>query len=80
MPTVLTSKGQVTIPKKLRDYLGVKSGSPVEFELAADGRVVVRAIAGASKLRSRFAKARGSATVKLSTDEIMEMTRGRPRK
>ena len=27
----LTSKGQVTIPKRVRDYLGLKPGSTVEF-------------------------------------------------
>jgi AbrB family looped-hinge helix DNA binding protein len=80
MSTNLTSKGQVTIPKKLRDYLGLKSGAPVEFELAPDGRVVVRGAVSASKPRSRFAKVRGSATLKLSTEEIMAMTRGRQRK
>jgi AbrB family looped-hinge helix DNA binding protein len=37
--TKITTKGQVTIPKRLRDHLGLKPGSSVEFELAADGRV-----------------------------------------
>ena len=81
MSTIITSKGQVTIPKKVREYLGVRPGSAVNFELSANGQVVVRgATSGAPKPRSRFAKARGSATVKLSTDEIMAMTRGRSRK
>ncbi|HVA23746.1 MAG TPA: AbrB/MazE/SpoVT family DNA-binding domain-containing protein [Chloroflexota bacterium] len=40
MPT-LTSKGQVTIPKDIRDRLGLKPGSQVEF-VEQDGRVVVR--------------------------------------
>ncbi len=81
MSTIITSKGQVTIPKKVREYLGVQPGSAVDFELSADGRVVVRGAAtGTAKPKSRFAKVRGSATVKLSTDEIMAMTRGRQRK
>ena len=33
MATTVTSKGQVTIPKRVRDALGVKAGSKVEFEL-----------------------------------------------
>jgi antitoxin PrlF len=37
--TKITTKGQVTIPKRLRDHLGLEPGSSVEFELAADGRV-----------------------------------------
>src|ERR1700747_1300276 len=36
--TKITTKGQVTIPKRLRDHLGLEPGSSVEFELAADGR------------------------------------------
>ena len=36
----LTSKGQVTIPKRIRDYLGLKPGSEVEFRYAGDGRIV----------------------------------------
>ena len=32
----LTSKGQVTIPKRVRDYLGLKPGSTVEFAVTAD--------------------------------------------
>ena len=37
MATV-TSKGQVTIPKPVRDRLGINPGSKVEFEVAEDGR------------------------------------------
>ena len=48
--TKITSKGQVTIPKRLRDHLGLKPGSSVEFELGADGRVFFAdASAGASE-------------------------------
>lgn len=37
MPTTLTSKGQVTIPKEIRDQLGLKPGDKVEFTLHNDG-------------------------------------------
>lgn len=37
MPTTLTSKGQVTIPKEIRDQLGLKPGDKVEFTLHSDG-------------------------------------------
>lgn len=33
MASTVTSKGQVTIPKRVRDQLGLKSGSKVEFVL-----------------------------------------------
>ena len=36
--TKMTTKGQVTIPKRLRDRLGLKPGSDVDFELTEDGR------------------------------------------
>ncbi|MYA22914.1 MAG: AbrB/MazE/SpoVT family DNA-binding domain-containing protein [Gemmatimonadetes bacterium] len=40
MPRI-TSKGQVTIPKNIREMLGVKPGDQVEFELLPDQRVLV---------------------------------------
>jgi antitoxin PrlF len=45
MATTVTSKGQVTIPKAVRDLLGLKPGHAVTFELAADGRVVLIPVA-----------------------------------
>ena len=38
----MTSKGQVTIPKNIRQVLGVKPGDHVEFELLPDRRVLVK--------------------------------------
>ena len=38
----VTAKGQVTIPKKVREYLGIGPGSGVEFVLAAQGEVLLR--------------------------------------
>jgi antitoxin PrlF len=79
MPTTVTSKGQVTIPKPVRDRLGIKPGSAVDFELAGDGRIVlVKVERGRAKKRqvSRFEALRGCAGPGLSTDEIMALTRG----
>jgi antitoxin PrlF len=75
MATNVTSKGQVTIPKKVRDHLGIRPGSAVEFELTADGRVVL-VHAASSRPPSAFARVRGRATSRMSTDEIMALTRG----
>jgi AbrB family looped-hinge helix DNA binding protein len=72
----LTSKGQVTVPKPVRDHLGIKPGSAVEFALADDGRVVLTKAKGKKKPPSRFARVRGTATGKMTTDEIMALTRG----
>jgi len=75
MSTSVTSKGQVTIPKPIRDRLGIERGDAVNFELEADGRVVLVKVDGA-RPSSRFESLRGRAGVGLSTDEIMALTRG----
>ena len=77
MATTITSKGQVTVPKKIRDYLGLRTGSAVTFERLASGEIVMRPTKPKAKLRtSVFAKLRGRATVRMKTDEIMALTRG----
>jgi len=79
MSTTLTRKGQVTIPKPVRDRLNLKPGSAVDFELTADGRVIlVKAGRKSAPPRSRFERIRGSATVDMTTDEIMALMRGEP--
>ena len=39
--TTLTSKGQVTIPKAVRDELGLREGDRIAFRLLEDGTVIV---------------------------------------
>jgi len=39
MATRVTRKGQVTIPKRIRDYLRIEPGSLVDFEVISDRRV-----------------------------------------
>ncbi|MFI4967067.1 MAG: AbrB/MazE/SpoVT family DNA-binding domain-containing protein [Caulobacterales bacterium] len=75
MATTVTSKGQVTIPKPVRERLGIQPGNAVDFELAADGRVVLVKVDGKRRL-SPFEALRGRAGAGLSTDEIMALTRG----
>ncbi len=75
MATLVTSKGQVTIPKPVRDRLGIEPGSAVEFELDPAGRVALVKVDGGQKA-NRFATLRGRAGKGLSTDEIMALTRG----
>ena len=80
MSTVVTSKGRVTIPKAIRDHLGIRPGTAVEFRVAPDGRVMLVKTYGqpahARGKATRFAALRGSATVRLSTQQIMALTRG----
>ncbi|MCX7366138.1 MAG: AbrB/MazE/SpoVT family DNA-binding domain-containing protein [Alphaproteobacteria bacterium] len=75
MSATVTSKGQITIPKPVRDLLGIVPGSVVDFERAPDGRIVLVKI-GKKARPNRFARLRGHAGKGLSTDEIMAMTRG----
>jgi antitoxin PrlF len=73
----VTQKGQVTIPKRVRDFLDIKPGTEVDFELDPDGRVVLKRAGGQRRKKSRFARVRGSATAGLTTDQIMALTRGK---
>jgi len=75
MATTVTSKGQVTIPKPVRDRLGIEPGNAVDFRMDADGRIVLTKIGGV-RPSNRFEALRGIAGPGPSTDEIMAMTRG----
>ena len=77
MATNLTSKGQVTVPKSVRDYLGLKPGAAVTFERLPSGEIALRsAKRGAKRRPSVFARLRGRATVKMRTEDILALTRG----
>lgn len=44
MPTAtVTSKGQVTIPKEVREALGVQSGDRIDFVVEQNGRITLKA-------------------------------------
>jgi AbrB family looped-hinge helix DNA binding protein len=79
MGTTLTSKGQVTIPKHIRDSLSLEPGCKIVFDVNNDGELVLRKEGPAEERRpDRFDRALGSAQIKLgcSTDEYMEWLRG----
>lgn len=40
--TTMTTKGQVTVPREIRDRLGLKSGDKMVFTMLSDGTVVMR--------------------------------------
>jgi antitoxin PrlF len=77
METTITRKGQVTIPKHIRDALGLRAGSRLEFDV--DGERIFLRKAGRNGLRrpDRFDRAMGAAEIKLgcSVDEYMELIR-----
>ena len=81
----LTSKGQVTIPQAVRDKAGLHPHSEVEFEVRANGDVLIRrasasSLPAASPLRRAFEQVRGSANAAqfkgMGTDEFMKFIRG----
>jgi antitoxin PrlF len=71
----VTEKGQVTIPKELRDALGIGAGTEVEFERRKD-IIVVRKAKTATGRGTRLAeRLRGRGDVQMTTDQIMALTR-----
>ncbi len=78
----ITSKGQVTIPQNVRIQLGLLPHTEVEFELAGD-HARIRKLdrkAGTSLRGSRALEAlRGTADSRMSTDEILALTRDQTR-
>ncbi len=70
----VTTKGQVTIPQHIREKLGITPSIEVDF-IEENGRVYLIKKAGIRPRRNKFHTYRGVATVKMSTDEIMSLTR-----
>ena len=78
----ITSKGQVTIPQEIRNRLGLLPHTKVAFELAGDHariRKAGREAGESARGRLALAALRGAADVRMSTDEIMALTRREPR-
>lgn len=77
MSTTLTVKGQVTIPKQIRDALRLVPGCSVDFAVNREGDVVLHKV-GSRPPREpdRFDRVRGKADVKWRTDELMALLRG----
>lgn len=72
----VTTKGQVTIPKELRDALGIGAGSEVTFERRKDTIVIRKAAGTPRRGRSITDRLRGRGDLPMTTDEIMALTRG----
>ena len=70
----VTTKGQVTIPQHIREKLGITPATDIEFVEEKD-RVYILKKEGPRNRAGRFRKLRGIATVRMTTDEIMALTR-----
>jgi len=71
----VTTKGQVTIPQHIREKLGITPAAEIDF-IEEKGRVYLVKKKGSNITTHKFRKLRGIATVKMTTDEIMALTRG----
>jgi AbrB family looped-hinge helix DNA binding protein len=70
----VTTKGQVTIPQNIRDKLGIVPATEVDF-IDENGRIFLVKRKEKKAATRKFSKLRGLATVKMTTDEIMALTR-----
>lgn len=75
MGYALTSKSQVTIPKAIREQLGVVPGQEIDYEALPDGRVVIFPVRPSSA-DNPFKQLLGVGIRKRPTDDIMRETRG----
>jgi AbrB family looped-hinge helix DNA binding protein len=71
----VTTKGQVTIPQPIREKLGISPSSEVDF-VEENGKVYIVKKKGSGPKDNVFRRLRGIASVKMSTEEIMSLTRG----
>jgi AbrB family looped-hinge helix DNA binding protein len=70
----VTTKGQVTIPQNIREKLGITPATEVDF-IEEKGRVFLVKLKEKKAAKRKFAKLRGLATIKMTTEEIMALTR-----
>jgi len=72
----VTEKGQVTIPKELRDALGIGAGTEVVFERSDDTIVIRKDDDAPGRGAAMATRLRGRGDVAMTTDEILALTRG----
>ena len=69
----VTTKGQVTIPRNIREALGIRPETEINF-IEENGKFFLVKM-DAPVVKQKFKKLRGIATAKMTTHEIMELTR-----
>ncbi|MGD9974782.1 MAG: AbrB/MazE/SpoVT family DNA-binding domain-containing protein [Desulfatirhabdiaceae bacterium] len=70
----VTTKGQVTIPQHIREKLGITPATEVDFIEEKGCIFLVKRKEEKARI-GKFAKLRGLASVKMTTEEIMALTR-----
>lgn len=73
MNSKVSEKGQVTIPKPLRDRLGIRPGQVLDFH-EEEGRLVASKVSPQDPVDSVY----GILSLENSTDEILTSLRGEP--
>lgn len=75
----ITSKGQVTVPQHIRERLGLLPNTDVEWRIRDGEAVLAKRDTGRGRRgQALIEHMRGRGTVRMTTDEIMELTRGEP--
>lgn len=79
MATTVTVKGQVTLPKSVRDATGIKAGDRVEVRATAAGAVLIEKADTKDEYLARlYDIARRRPMRGMTTDELMKLSRGDP--
>ncbi|HTZ01152.1 MAG TPA: AbrB/MazE/SpoVT family DNA-binding domain-containing protein [Xanthobacteraceae bacterium] len=77
--TTVTVKGQVTLPKEIRDAAGIKAGDRLKVEATASGGVYIEKPGSAAKYRKRLQALAKRRIMKVpATDAYMKQIRGDP--
>ncbi|CAN5646891.1 AbrB/MazE/SpoVT family DNA-binding domain-containing protein [soil metagenome] len=76
MATTLTQKGQVTVPKRIRDGLKLRAGDRIEFVLHEDGKVEMIPLQSAITSLRGIVKVERTASVEEMNEAIAEAASG----
>ena len=68
--STVTSKGQITIPKKIRERLSIRTGDKVDFSIERDGTIKMHPIG--KRVSEVFGAFHAKATERLSDDDIKQ--------
>jgi AbrB family looped-hinge helix DNA binding protein len=71
----ITSKGQVTIPQAIRELLSLLPDTEVDFVVDGKAVRIVKVTGKRRRGKAVVSRLRGTATTKMSTDEILALTR-----
>ena len=76
MATTVTVKGQITLPKAVREMTGIRPGDKVEVRAIANGVLIQKPNADDEYLAGLYALAKRKVIRGITTDELMEISRG----